>query len=198
MPIKKILKITGFIFVPLLPMVVAIYFLFPYINEKKYQKVTEKYKNKTVTADTSEFSAPGNYTLGKTAEDSAKPKKRARKFHKNVEKLNSQLDSLQAVNDSLEKSLVMKEQKLVELKKQPVDTADANPVASNSDISEKEFSENIKSLLDLDVENLTPIVNQMSDQQLVRIFEAASGLNRKKLLKSLESDRAAKLMTEVL
>ncbi len=201
MPIKKILKIVGFIFVPLLPMVVAAYFLFPYINEEEHKEVAKKYDDEVIISDTTELGAVGDSGVDDIGGDYARLKQRAKVFYQNITELRGQLDSLKVVNDSLKQTLEAKDKELAERNNQESqsgDSIDAQLVADNTDISEEEFSENIKSLLDLDVENLTPIVNKMSNDQLVRIFRAGSGLQRKKLLRSLESDRAAKLMTEVM
>ncbi|PAU94622.1 hypothetical protein CK503_07455 [Aliifodinibius salipaludis] len=186
MSIKKVLKILGYIFVPLLPMVIAIYFLFPYINEEKHQEVAEKHSEEFVIGDstnvmTSNFrpAAEESETVGDLGKDYATMKE-------NIEDLKMEIDSLTVVNDSLSQQLDQRESIAEEVE------------AADAEISEEEFSENIKSLLDLDIESLSPILNKMSDEQLVKIFKAGSGLQRKKLLQSLESDRAAKLMTEVL
>jgi hypothetical protein len=69
---------------------------------------------------------------------------------------------------------------------------------SNILISEDEFAENVKSLLGLDDEILAPIVNQLSDSQLIRLYRTGSSREQKKLLRTLKSKRAAKLMTEVM
>jgi len=193
MSIKKVLKILGYIFVPLLPMVVAIYFLFPYINEEKHQEVAEKYSDDFVIGDstnvmTSTFrpKAQGEDTVEDLGEDYATMKEKMNQFQKNIEGLKTEIDSLTTVNDSLNQQLAQR------------DSTANEDVIADVEITEKEFSKNIKSLLDLDIESLSPILNKMSDEQLVKIFKAGSGLQRKKLLQSLESDRAAKLMSEVL
>ncbi|MEL7833590.1 hypothetical protein [Fodinibius sp. Rm-B-1B1-1] len=190
MPIKRILKIAGYIFVPLLPMTVAIYFLFPYLNEEKHKEVAEKHNDDFVIGDTtnvelSSLSAAteedANGNVEDIGEDFSELKEKTSEFQQHIDSLQREVDSLSTVNDSLEQQLTL-----------------AGSGTGNTEVSEEEFSENIKSLLDLDIERLTPILSKMSDEQLVRIFKAGSGLQRKKLLRSLESDRAAKLMTEVL
>lgn len=192
MPIKRILKILGYIFVPLLPMAVAVYFLFPYLNEEKHNEVAEKHNDEFKIGDTtdvelSSFSpaSAGDESVNDIGEDFTDLKEKTSEYQKNIDSLQKEVDSLTTVNDSLEQQLA----KGGEL---------AEGETANSEISEEKFSENIKSLLDLDIENLTPILSKMSDDQLVRMFKAGSGLQRKKLLRSLESDRAAELMTEVL
>lgn len=179
---------------PLLPMTVAIYFLFPYLNEEKHKEVAEKYSDDFVIGDTtnielSSFPSVAEEDTTENVEDISenftKLKERTSEFQQDIDSLQKEVDSLTTVNDSLEQQLGDR-------------GSLAEREATNPEISEEEFSENIKSLLDLDVEKLTPILSKMSDDQLVSIFEAGSGLQRKKLLRSLDSDRAAELMTEVL
>ena len=191
MPIKRILKILGYIFVPLLPMTVAVYFLFPYINEEKHKEVVEKHNEDFAIGDTTDVSMSSlsvgaeDEPVEDIGEDVSNLKDNAEQYQQDIKNLKMEVDSLTQVNDSLEQQLAQK--------------GDAAVSGENdSEISEEEFSENVKSLLDLDVESLTPILSKMSDEKLERIFKAGSGLQRKKLLRSLEPGRAAKLMTEVL
>ncbi len=193
MSIKKVLKILGYIFVPLLPMVVAIYFLFPYVNEEKHKEVAEKYSDDFVIGDSTDVTMPTfrptaakGDTVEDLGQDYATMEGKVSRFQKDIQALKLKVDSLTIVNDSLTQQLVQR------------DSTANDALTDDTEISEEEFSENIKSLLDLDIESLSPILNKMSDEQLVKIFKAGSGLQRKKLLQSLESDRAAKLMSEVL
>jgi len=195
MPIKKILKILGFILVPLLPMAVAVYFLFPYLNEEKHKEISEKYSDEFVIGDTTDVEIQTSAFSPESGEDVpvkdigkdyANLEDKVARFKTKIENLNATKDSLTTVNDSLENQLAQR-------------SSDAEKAAeAASEKSNKKLAENVKSLLDLDVESLSPIINKMSDKQLVRIFNAGSGLQRKKLVRSLEADRAAKLMTEVL
>jgi len=193
MSIKKVLKILGYIFVPLLPMVIAIYFLFPYVNEEKHKEVAEKYSDDFVIGDSTDVTmstfrptAARGDTIEDLGEDYASMEGKVSRFQKDIQELKMKVDSLTIVNDSLTQQLGQR------------DSLANDVLTADTEISEEEFSENIKSLLDLDIESLSPILNKMSDEQLVKIFKAGSGLQRKKLLQSLESDRAAKLMSEVL
>jgi hypothetical protein len=193
MSIKKVLKILGYIFVPLLPMVVAIYFLFPYVNEEKHKEVAEKYSDDFVIGDSTNVTmstfrptAAKGDTVEDLGQDYASMEGKVSRFQKDIQELKMKIDSLTIVNDSLTQQLGQR------------DSTANDVLTADTEISEEEFSENIKSLLDLDIESLSPILNKMSDEQLVKIFKAGSGLQRKKLLQSLESDRAAKLMSEVL
>ena len=201
MTIKKILKILGFIFLPLIPMAVAVYFLFPYINQEKHNKVSEKHEDKVAVGDsTNSVSLEDSVDVETIGEDFATVKERAKVFQQTVQKLRTDIDSMTTANDSLKQELAAKQKKIAELQNgnQPQNQGNAELTSNSTDTTGENFSEKIKSLLDLDVERLTPILSNMDDKQLVRIFKAGSGLQRKKLLRSLKSERAAKLMKEVL
>lgn len=204
---KKVLKILALIVGPILPMMIAIYFLFPYLNESKYDSVAEKYDDTTILGDGS-FSDTST-SVESIGEDFATLKERSRVFQQNINELNHQIDSIKAVNDSLQKKLTAKEQMIANIEEKGVriDTVFKyeEPRATDSlqeeiskPISQEEFAENVKSLLGLDEDVLAPIVNQLSDNQLIRLYRNGSSREQKKLLRTLESKRAAKLMTEVM
>jgi len=191
---KNLFKILAFIVGPLIPMIIGAYFLFPYLNAGKYQKVVKQYKKEHGTEESDEVSEIG--------EDFATLKERARVFQKSIGQLKNKIDSLGTVNDSLKKSLLTKEKEITKLKngQDTLNASDSTLAKSAQDtmITDKNFSKNVKSLLGLDVEELAPIISQMDDQKLVRIYEEANSIQRKKLLRSLKANRAAKLMMEVL
>lgn len=193
MNVKKLLKIIGFIIGPLIPLAIAIYFLFPYINEDKYEQVAESTQNLGIAAENADEAPVGA--------DFETLKKQVTEFYEDNQEIKEALDSLSTVNDSLENELAIKTEEIEELTAAPSegdDPEETETLANVSDEDNEEFKENIKSFLSLDDENLAPIINEMSDEQLVRLYRGGSSLQRKKLLRSLESKRAAKLMTEVM
>lgn len=191
---RKLLKIIGFIIGPLIPLTIAIYFLFPYLNEEKYEEITKTDDHADVIADDGTMSVIGS--------DFETIKKQAKSIQKDNRYLQETLDSLRMVNDSLKKELASMKSELEELsatqgQNEDNETAEALAETMKEEDGE-EFKENIKSFLSLDDENLAPIINQLSDDQLVRLYKGGSSLHRKKLLRTLESKRAAQLMTEVM
>lgn len=193
MNIKKLLKIIGFIIGPLIPLAIVIYFLFPYINEEKYEQVAESNQNLGIAAENTDVAPVGA--------DFETLKKQVSEFYEDNQEMEKVLDSLRTANDSLENELAIKIEEIEELTAAPPegeDSEETEPLANVSDEDNEEFKENIKSFLSLDDENLAPIINEMSDEQLVRLYRGGSSLQRKKLLRSLESKRAAKLMTEIM
>jgi Mg/Co/Ni transporter MgtE len=45
---------------------------------------------------------------------------------------------------------------------------------------------------------MAPILEKMTSQQLVQLYREAGNTQREKMLKALSSDRAARLITEVM
>lgn len=190
---KKLLTIIGFIIGPLIPLTIAVYFLFPYLNEEKYEEVA-KMDSTEVAAENEIMDAMGGEGEPLAVQTEA--------LQKNNRHLQRTVDSLRSVNDSLETELAAREDKLEELTaeiEERKDKEEAQSLAKSLyEEDNEEFKENIKSFLSLDDENLAPIINQMSDDQLVRLYRGGSSLHRKKLLRTLESKRAAQLITEVM
>ncbi|WP_138430790.1 hypothetical protein [Fodinibius saliphilus] len=213
--VKKILKIAAFILGPILPLMVVIYFLFPYINEQEYEEIAEKYKDTPAIVDTSANNniITTNTTINTTNNgnddindigiiggNSETLKGKEKVFQENIKKLKAKVDSLTIKNDSLS-SLVVTQNDSLNLLRQELAFQDSISQAQkeNSMIMDEEaFAEKVKSLLSLDDENLAPIINELSDKELVRLYQSGSSRQRKKLLRSLQSKRAAKLMTEVM
>jgi len=55
-----------------------------------------------------------------------------------------------------------------------------------------------KSLLNLDEDELGPILNRLSDAQLVKLYENSSNIRRAKLMRSLDPGKAALLLRRVM
>lgn len=191
---KNLLKFLAFVIGPILPMVIAVYFLFPYINKDKYQEVVGQYEDRQQIGNSANVQLIG--------EDYAMLKERAKIFQGSMDQLKAEIDSINTVVQSLERKLLAKEERIKELENKSADEAkfasrSASPVTSTGN-EEKSSTEDVKSLLGLEDENLAPIVDQMKDDQLVRLYRLGSSFQRKKLLRVLKSDRAAKLMMEVM
>lgn len=194
--VKKILKILGFIVLPVIPLTVAAYFLYPYINKKEYQKVADKYQNEVVIGDSTQVGTMGIGEVKTIGEDFETLKERSKAFQEEITGLKSRVDSLSVLNDSL--------QQVLNKNKNPgnpnVDSLDKQEMKGDKRVkmSDKKFAENMKSLLALDLEDLSPILNQMNNGQLLRLYNVGSSLERKKILRALDSKRAANLITELM
>lgn len=185
----------------MIPLTVAAYFLYPYINKKEYQKIKDKYKNEVVLGDSTQIDSAGSGKVKTIGEDFATLKERTQAFQKKIVQLKSQIDSLTTVNDSLEKIVNARKQQLATAKEDSLgnsDTSTTKGAKKLTEITGKKLADNVKSLLALDLEDLSPILNKMDDNELLRLYKVGSSLERKKLLRALESKRAAKLMKELM
>lgn len=194
---------------------VAMFFLYPYLNEENYEQIQAERSERHIPEGEDPYVASGdpesvpvdsnlvtNVNFSDDGEGSAP-----------VELSEAaQIDSLLALNDSLMAELSETQRILNNLETFLEESgADPDEVASvmngegNAEIlsaataePEEDFSERIKSLLNLDEEDLEPIANQMSQNDLVRIYRNSGNIQREKLLRSLSSERAADLMKEVM
>lgn len=193
---KKILKIVGLLIVPPLIMAIVIFFLFPYINEQKHEQVASDLEQGPALADST---SAMDMQLASTDPDSLK--KLAKGLRDSMQTLQMMVDSVETQNDSLKLRLMASRQQIDSLSNNS--SSDSLAISVDEDNGEtsadgEKFTENAQSLLGLEGESLAPILSEMSDRQLKRLFKAGNSLQRKKLLRTLDSERAAKLMDEVL
>ena len=190
---KGVLKIAGIVIVPLLVMTIAAYFLYPYFNEEEYEAIAEKYDRRNEPV-----AQVDDMKIGKDFQTLVEQVKLLKSAN---EELNNTIDTLRKRNKELAEQLKAREkQEISEQEPTVPEQTDSmqTTTVSKEDIPEEKFGERIKSLLNLDNEDLTPIVNEMTDEQLVRLYKGGSSIQRKKLLRSLDPKRAAKLMTNVM
>ncbi|MDG5766746.1 hypothetical protein QA596_04640 [Balneolales bacterium ANBcel1] len=184
----KYLKIPGIIVGSFVGVFALIFFLYPQINPEQYEQLTQWDEQ-----DGDGF--PGAGPL--TDEEVEEWKAEMERLRADNRSLRSTVDSLQLLNEDLE--LELKEwEKLEDF--MPVAESATEPVQRGSTfyMSDEEFGERVKSLLNLDEEELAPIIREMDDGQLVRLYQSGGTIQREKLLRSLSPQRAAKLMSEVM
>lgn len=191
------MKIVALIVVPFIVMIVVMYFTYPYLNEEKYQQAI--------------------LTVQELAEEE---QGETAVFDRDLAFMSSQQNALieerlelQAVIDSLmlEREQIAREIEELTKTRELAKTDEGNatgPAADNESgiadadrprvIDEAEFSENIKSLLNLDEEELAPIVSKLSNDHLIRLYKSAGNIQREKLLRSLTAERAAVLMERIM
>ncbi len=184
-----ILKIAVFITVPLLVMIIAMFFLYPYLNEDKYQKVVQEHESK-LAAD-----FESNITGITEKPDSLSTEVDSLRGLDSVAVQNLQLalaekDSLQSVVDSL----------MAELAKQHEIQKDEGALKAGNtpSLSAEDFADRVKSLLNLEEAELGPILEKMTKEQLVRLYNGGGTIQREKILRALNSDKAAELITEIM
>lgn len=173
-------------------MLVAAYFAFPYLNEEKYQEIVEEYK---IAEPVSGYEEAG--ILSDDEEDLV--------VKGEIEKLQATIDSLKTLNEQLKQEFEDSLKAIQEMQPENIEqaTVEAETISDeitdeNTSVAGEDFTERVKSLLNLDEESLSPILNKMTNEQLVRLYGGAGGIQREKLLRSLDPERAAKLMTEVM
>ena len=186
--------IIGAVLVGLLPIfMVVFYFLYPKINADKYEDVMHRQSEEETIA----FSENVNLDdpdLNKEFEGMAN---QIQEYLDREDKLNRSIDSLKQVNDSLNVLMATIQDSI----NKRSTTVRQDEFAENDGTIEgfdEKFSDRIKSLLNLDEEELAPIVDKMNKDQLVRLYQGGGSIQREKLLRSLKPERAAELMQKIM
>ena len=187
----KALKIVGIIIGSFVGVFALIFYAYPYINKEIFQEmkqdgVSENYLESAWIA--------GGEVTGEELEN----------ILNELEKLKSENSALESAVDSL---MLLNEDLRLEISEwenmedfMPVAQSPTDVVQQGSTMymDDEEFGDRVKSLLNLDEDELAPIVNEMDDGQLIRLYRAGGTIQREKLLRSLSPRRAAKLMSEVM
>lgn len=209
----SILKVAGIVILSFVVIVVVTFFLYPYLNEEAYEEIQQQrlLKSPDSASDQSTSTAASNISGGgqfdylqqELRRKSDQEKIWEIRFDSLVavnEKLANERDSVLAEINFLKESLDSIEQRTEEYTVEIQNTAGNNEpeMIAAADEPQEAFSERVKSMLNLDEEELEPIANQMSHNELVKIYHNSSNMQREKLLRSLTPERAAKLMREVM
>lgn len=212
---SAILKIAGILIVPFIIMLVGVFFLYPKLNADKYNEIVsnfeqqqeENFENELQNGrnpgqvsqkEMGEGSISDSIAIGENvAVDSslygmemadslqtttAEAEPIIQRFEQNEIRLHGIIDSLYAHIEELE---------II------VDSLQ-NPVEEKPTLDPKEFAERVKSLLNLEEGELSPILAKMSKEQIVRLYNGGGTIQRQKILRSLDADKAAELMTEIM
>lgn len=186
-----IIKLIGFLLIPVVLFVVVFFFLYPYINEQEYQEIVDSNKGEFgvpienepeyMDADGTLRVAQDTLIVRDTTLTNELEMLKAENF-----RLNFVIDSLQtAVNNQMAIA-----DSLMALPLQAPDDIE--------DIGEERFNEMVKSLLNLEADELSPILQKFNNKQLVKLYKNGGSRQREKILRALNADRAARLMTEVM
>lgn len=206
-----ILKIIGILIASFLVITLTIFFLFPYLNEEKHDQIQQERLHSSAEelsyADVDllpESNISGTGRFAYLQQELLRQKQDSRRWENRVDSVLAVQHSVEQERDSLFAELeYLKEQieeggEIVAGNRQDAGgNADVEMVAAADEPTE-EFSERVKSLLNLDEEELKPIANQMTQDELVRIYRNSGNIQREKLLRSLNPERAAKLMREIM
>lgn len=197
---KSILIYTGIIIGAFVVITIVTYFLYPYLNEERYEQIVANAQQNIPIADTDlEYISSEFDHLNNELEQLREEERR----------LIAIIDSLSAIHEHLvadgdiqtalrENIPAQTSPSVIPPQARPAaNEPDADLLAAN-ELNEEEFSERVKSLLNLDEHELAPIVNQMTQQELVRLYKGGGNIQREKLLRSLDPKQAAQLMKEIM
>lgn len=180
--------------VGLLPVfMVVFYFLYPKINSERYDEVINRQAGEEQVAFSKNVDLD-DPDLNKEFEGMAH---QMQEYLEREDKLNRSIDSLKQVNDSLNVLMAAIQDSINERSS----TAPQEEIAENNagiEGFDENFSDRIKSLLNLDEEELAPIVDKMNKDQLVRLYQGGGSIQREKLLRALKPERAAELMQTIM
>ena len=192
-----IIKLAGLLIVPVIVFTVAMYFLYPVISKDKYERIAENFERKQnglpPLPDVDSLVVSDSLNV----DGEAKPEINsdtltvdmldailAQQEVKQNNPLKPVVDSLNAVIANLEKQLEEEKKKASSLVEETK--------------NQEEFAVRVKSLLNLEENELAPILDKMSSKQLVKLYNSGGATQREKILRSLNSEKAARLMTEVM
>ncbi len=193
-----IVKIAGFLVVPILVMLVAVYLLYPMINSEKYDLIV---RTNGTLVDSLALDSLARVDSIATADSLSRLEKLTsaeyafnldRKWSTKVDSLERMVYLLSTRIEGMQNSSEMNSQE------DPVQSAPENEPTIDELLSDEAFKDRVKSLLNLEEDELAPILEKMTSTQLVRLYTEAGNTQREKILRALKSDRAAKLITEVM
>jgi len=182
MNIKKAGLYTGIFFGSFIVVLVALYFLYPVIEPEKAEMIkAESEKQQVDPFD------PEQYSIRAVEELSNKVKQ----LRGTVDSLKQKESNYMAAIDSLKK---------INLKKNngPSGSDESAPDEEKPEEQMQAKKDAAKSLLNLDEEDLIPIVNLLTEKQLIDLYSFASAMQKEKLLRSLEPQKAAKILNKVM
>lgn len=196
-----------------LVLLVIMYMIYPYLHPDKMEKAESDYSALSGSRfDTERYSPEAVDALNQQITS----------LQETIDSLNSRKSEYVSTIDSLQ--LVVSEitDSLEETRASRASLAEAAPVESSgpesgaesentiesqdpekirkevSKANEEQLQEISKSLLRLDEDALSPIVNLLGDDQLISIYKSGSSLQRQKLLQSLEPKKAAEILKKVM
>ncbi|MBO6793864.1 MAG: hypothetical protein JJ895_08140 [Balneolaceae bacterium] len=196
-----IVKIAGFLVVPILIMLVAVYLLYPMINSERYDLIV---RTNGTLVDSLALDSLARVDSIATADSLSRLEKLTsaeyafsldRKWSSKVDSLERMVYLLSARLEGMQNASEVNEQNSQEA---PAQSAPVKEPTIDELLSDEAFKDRVKSLLNLEEDELSPILEKMTSKQLVRLYSEAGNTQREKILRALNSDRAAKLITEVM
>lgn len=201
------LLIIGLLILSFLGMLVAFYFYYPQIDEEKFTEITSAVTEKDSTF-TSTFDVPYIGTYDDITNQVEYLLNEQMTLQSTVDSLNNLKEELIAnLSELQDGSSVsgeasqgdmngMEDQTGRQAEQQPKNLFGDKETVQPDD--EEAFADRVKSLLNLDEEELAPILSKLNNDQLTRLYRNAGNIQREKLLRSLNPDRAARLMESIM
>ncbi len=175
------LKTAGKFVGVFLVILIAMYFLYPYLHPQPEQEATDE--DEWGVSDLA--NSPFNYSL--EASDSLKTQ--VNELQKSIDSLTNIQQQRQVKIDSLEQLASQ-----MEVAPQQTNTAQTNDEEGSSE----QFKNVSRSLLELDEEELSPILDRLDNDELIGLYKSANNMQRSKMLRSLGSDKAAVILKEII
>ena len=196
-----IVKIAGFLVVPILIMLVVVYLLYPMINSDRYDLIV---RTNGTMVDSLALDSLARIDSITTADSLAQLEKLTsaqyamdldKKWSTKVDSLERMVYLLSARLEGIQSASDLRNQN-----NEPEATGNEPAKEPSTDelLSDEAFKDRVKSLLNLEEDELAPILEKMTSNQLVRLYSEAGNTQREKILRALKSDRAARLITEVM
>lgn len=196
-----IVKIAGFLVVPILIMLVVVYLLYPMINSDRYDLIV---RTNGTMVDSLALDSLARIDSFATADSLAQLEKLTsaqyamdldKKWSTKVDSLERMVYLLSARLEGIQNASDLRNQNN---EPEASDSEPAKEPSTDELLSDEAFKDRVKSLLNLEEDELAPILEKMTSNQLVRLYSEAGNTQREKILRALKSDRAARLITEVM
>ncbi len=217
----EILKYAGIFVGAFIAMLVTVYFAYPYLNKEGYEEAISDYEESLFEAIDENERDIIRQEFSQLSHEIESLKATEKRLLEQIDSLMLQNDSLTLQNDELRDQLENAAQiasdeaggtqlqvagsEHVAGSEQLVEAEDAAEVFQADGVqqefaqfAEEEFIDRVKSLLNLEEEELAPIVSNMNDDQLKLLYMGGGTIQREKLLRVLEPERAARLMQEIM
>lgn len=207
MDTKQIAIYAGGFLGSFLVLLAIMYLIYPYLHPEQAEQVASEYSELSGNSFETESYSPEavdalnrQITNLQTTIDSLND--RNGKYAQTIDSLEGRLGELTAAFEEqntqqperAEDTSAGEEEAPVEL-----DSGDPRQVSEQVTGASREELEAIsKSLLRMDEDALSPIVNLLEDEQLISIYNTGSSLQREKLLRALEPKKAAEILKKVM
>lgn len=207
MDTKQIAIYAGGFLGSFLVLLAIMYLIYPYLHPEQAEEIASEYSELSGNSFDAESYSP-------EAVDALN--RQITNLQTTVDSLNSRNSNYEQTIDSLEGRVGELTATLEERNTQQTELAEAaspgeegDPVNLDSgdprqvseqvtEASREELEAISKSLLRMDEDALSPIVNLLEDQQLISLYNTGSSLQREKLLRALEPEKAAEILKKVM